>query len=91
MDIAEVVINTRKEIYEHRMKRPRIPFEILFAVGGWSAGSPTNFIETYDTRYTVDTYTSGISSYLINVNNNYDFFNTLFTYFKMEILYFSFI
>nr|CAD7256029.1 unnamed protein product [Timema shepardi] len=30
--------------------RPRIPYEILFAVGGWSAGSPTNFVETYDTR-----------------------------------------
>ncbi|KAG7188297.1 hypothetical protein KM043_007959 [Ampulex compressa] len=29
---------------------PRIPYEILFAIGGWSAGSPTNFIETYDTR-----------------------------------------
>ncbi|KAJ9583525.1 hypothetical protein L9F63_022143, partial [Diploptera punctata] len=30
--------------------RPRIPYEILFAIGGWSAGSPTNFVETYDTR-----------------------------------------
>lgn len=30
--------------------RPRIPHEILFAIGGWSAGSPTSFIETYDTR-----------------------------------------
>ncbi|KAL3285261.1 hypothetical protein HHI36_019371 [Cryptolaemus montrouzieri] len=30
--------------------RPRIPYEILFAVGGWSAGSPTNFIEIYDIR-----------------------------------------
>lgn len=33
------------------LARPRIPFEILFAVGGWSAGSPTSFVETYDTRY----------------------------------------
>lgn len=32
------------------LARPRTPFEILFAVGGWSAGSPTNFVETYDTR-----------------------------------------
>lgn len=32
------------------LARPRIPFEILFAVGGWSAGSPTSFVETYDTR-----------------------------------------
>ncbi|XP_020277572.1 kelch-like protein 10 [Pseudomyrmex gracilis] len=29
---------------------PRIPYEILFAIGGWSAGSPTSFVETYDTR-----------------------------------------
>ena len=28
----------------------RVPHEILFAIGGWSGGSPTNFIETYDTR-----------------------------------------
>lgn len=30
--------------------RPRIPYDILFAIGGWSAGSPTNFVETYDNR-----------------------------------------
>lgn len=30
--------------------RPRLPHEILFAVGGWSGGSPTNAIETYDCR-----------------------------------------
>jgi len=30
--------------------RPRIPHEVLFAIGGWSGGNPTNFIETYDTR-----------------------------------------
>ncbi|XP_074111306.1 kelch-like protein 10 [Cotesia typhae] len=33
-----------------KYSRPRIPYEILFAVGGWSGGSPTSFIETYDTR-----------------------------------------
>lgn len=32
------------------LARPRVPHEILFAIGGWSAGSPTNFVETYDTR-----------------------------------------
>lgn len=32
------------------LARPRIPYEILFAIGGWSAGSPTSFAETYDTR-----------------------------------------
>uniref|UniRef100_H2YMN5 BTB domain-containing protein n=1 Tax=Ciona savignyi TaxID=51511 RepID=H2YMN5_CIOSA len=30
--------------------RPRLPFEILFAIGGWSGGSPTNAIEAYDPR-----------------------------------------
>lgn len=24
--------------------------KVLFAIGGWSGGSPTAFIETYDTR-----------------------------------------
>jgi len=32
------------------LARPRIPHEIIFAVGGWSAGSPTSFMETYDVR-----------------------------------------
>lgn len=30
--------------------RPRVPHELLFVVGGWSGGSPTNIVETYDTR-----------------------------------------
>uniref|UniRef100_A0A1B6GHM5 Kelch-like protein diablo n=1 Tax=Cuerna arida TaxID=1464854 RepID=A0A1B6GHM5_9HEMI len=30
--------------------RPRIPHEVMFAIGGWSGGSPTNAVETYDTR-----------------------------------------
>nr|CAH7766199.1 unnamed protein product [Callosobruchus chinensis] len=43
--------------------RPRIPHGVLFAVGGWSAGSPTNFLETYDCRadrwlFSVDTDSS---------------------------------
>ncbi|XP_058792631.1 kelch-like protein 10 [Phymastichus coffea] len=33
-----------------RMTRPRVPHEILFAVGGWTSGSPVNFVETYDGR-----------------------------------------
>nr|CAH7720231.1 unnamed protein product [Callosobruchus chinensis] len=41
----------------------RIPHGVLFAVGGWSAGSPTNFLETYDCRadrwlFSVDTDSS---------------------------------
>lgn len=30
--------------------RPRYPFEMLFAIGGWSGGSPTAVIETYDIK-----------------------------------------
>ncbi|KAK5642130.1 hypothetical protein RI129_008297 [Pyrocoelia pectoralis] len=46
-------------IYEHtnenenlrnNLWKPRVPYDILFAIGGWSAGCPTNFIETYDIR-----------------------------------------
>ncbi|XP_022920023.1 kelch-like protein 10 isoform X2 [Onthophagus taurus] len=42
--------NQELDIVQHPLLRPRIPYDILFAIGGWSAGSPTNFIETYDTR-----------------------------------------
>ncbi|XP_052281875.1 kelch-like protein 10 [Dreissena polymorpha] len=35
---------------ETNFNRPRVPHEVLFAVGGWSGGSPTNLVETYDTR-----------------------------------------
>ena len=57
-----VVIETLKFLYDldmdddrevdlsHPLARPRVPHEVLFAVGGWSGGSPTNIIETYDTR-----------------------------------------
>lgn len=30
--------------------RPRIPSQILFAIGGWQEGIPTTLIETYDVR-----------------------------------------
>ncbi|XP_075040232.1 kelch-like protein 10 [Mixophyes fleayi] len=36
--------------YSNPMTRPRLPYAILFATGGWSGGSPTNAIETYDSR-----------------------------------------
>lgn len=29
---------------------PRIPHDVIFAIGGWSEGRPQSFIETYDTR-----------------------------------------
>ncbi|XP_075125955.1 kelch-like protein 10 [Leptodactylus fuscus] len=36
--------------FKNPMSRPRLPYEILFAVGGWSGGGPTNAIECYDAR-----------------------------------------
>lgn len=32
------------------LMRPRLPSEVLLAIGGWSGGSPTNAIEAYDPR-----------------------------------------
>jgi hypothetical protein len=32
------------------MAKPRVPYEILFVIGGWSGGTPTDIIETYDAR-----------------------------------------
>ncbi|XP_074748141.1 kelch-like protein 10 [Strix uralensis] len=34
----------------HPLSRPRLPYAILFAIGGWSGDSPINTVETYDTR-----------------------------------------
>ncbi|NXA17374.1 KLH10 protein, partial [Ibidorhyncha struthersii] len=57
-----LIINTLTEMYNlnmygpsssditHRLTRPRLPYAVLFAIGGWSGGSPTNTIETYDSR-----------------------------------------
>lgn len=57
-----VVIETIKFLYDldmdedkdvdltNPLAKPRVPHEVLFVVGGWSGGSPTNIVETYDTR-----------------------------------------
>ncbi|XP_068090546.1 kelch-like protein 10 [Hyperolius riggenbachi] len=58
-----IIIEALKVIYDLNMnddftqpdfsnpfKRPRLPFTVLFATGGWSGGSPTNAIECYDSR-----------------------------------------
>lgn len=57
-----LIINTLREMYNLNMhgssysdfvnplSRPRLPYAILFAIGGWSTGGPTNAIETYDVR-----------------------------------------
>lgn len=37
-------------VVKHPFLRPRIPKDIVFAFGGWSASNATNIIETYDCR-----------------------------------------
>ncbi|CAH2299992.1 kelch 10 [Pelobates cultripes] len=61
-DCKPIIINALKAICDLNMNgpshsefgnpftRPRLPFSILFAIGGWSGGSPTNAIEAYDSR-----------------------------------------
>lgn len=49
------------------LAKPRIPYEILFAIGGWSAGSPTNFVETYDTRYLSDQVSLRVASDALSI------------------------
>ncbi|KAM6295616.1 kelch-like protein 10 [Aegotheles albertisi] len=61
-ECKDLFINTLTEMYALNMRgprysgfanplsRPRLPSDILFAIGGWSGGSPTNAIETYDSR-----------------------------------------
>ncbi|CAG2054070.1 unnamed protein product [Timema podura] len=46
----EMITQKDGEVPTPEIARPRVPHEILFAIGGWSGGSPTNFMETYDTR-----------------------------------------
>ncbi|NXL95959.1 KLH10 protein, partial [Alectura lathami] len=57
-----IIINALKAMYNFSsngplvsdcanfLTRPRLPYSILFAIGGWSGGNPTSAIETYDTR-----------------------------------------
>ena len=34
----------------HILRRPRIPRDFIFAIGGWSALNPMTFVEHYDIR-----------------------------------------
>ncbi|RXM36115.1 Kelch-like protein 10 [Acipenser ruthenus] len=61
-DCKPIIINALKAMYDLNMHgpsnsdfrnpltRPRLPYAILFSIGGWSGGSPTNAIEAYDAR-----------------------------------------
>ncbi|KAM6110910.1 uncharacterized protein FYW35_009444 [Pterocles gutturalis] len=57
-----LIVNTPKEMshpsmhgpsragFASPLSQPRLPYTIVFAVGGWSGRSPTNATETYDAR-----------------------------------------
>ncbi|XP_026100871.1 kelch-like protein 10 isoform X2 [Carassius auratus] len=59
---SDIVINAMKVIFApyieepasseliNQLTRPRLPSEILLAIGGWSLSNPTNEIEAYDAR-----------------------------------------
>lgn len=39
-----------EEVQTPKFAQPRIPHDIVFAVGGWSIGTPTAVVESYDSR-----------------------------------------
>ncbi|KAM9324434.1 kelch-like protein 10 [Gastrophryne carolinensis] len=74
------------------LARPRLPYFMLFSIGGWSRGGPTNAIETYNCRadlwlnvtfseespraYHGAAYLNGFI-YLIGGFNGLDYFNSV--------------
>lgn len=84
---------TNAHLAESR-SRPRIPYGIIFTVGGWTGGSQTNFFETYDVRadswFVVNTDVAARAYHgLCTLNNliymiggfaNHQYFNTLCCY-----------
>ncbi|NWW83591.1 KLH10 protein, partial [Climacteris rufus] len=62
VNCKDLIISALSEIYNlnsygqnssvntNPLTRPRLPYAILFAIGGWSGGGATSAIETYDSR-----------------------------------------
>lgn len=46
----ETLSSATDEIITPALALPRLPHQIIIAIGGWSEGSPQSCIETYDTR-----------------------------------------
>lgn len=46
----ETISTKSDEMQTPALAVPRLPHEVIFAIGGWSEGAPQNVIETYDTR-----------------------------------------
>lgn len=103
-DCKPYIIETLKFMYDLQLTtntadsiapslaRPRYPYEMLFAFGGWSGGSPTAFVESYDTKsdrwtrvYEEDPYgprayhgtiVIGLDIYLIGGFDGLEYFNS---------------
>lgn len=46
----ETMSSQSNEILTPALAIPRLPHEVIFAIGGWSEGAPQTVIESYDTR-----------------------------------------
>jgi kelch-like protein 10 len=46
----ETISTTSNEMLTPSLAIPRVPHEVIFAIGGWSEGAPQTMIESYDTR-----------------------------------------
>ena len=46
----ETISSSSDTVMTPALAIPRLPHEVIFAIGGWSEGSPQTIIETYDTR-----------------------------------------
>lgn len=49
-DIQQDPVPVKFDVVKHPFLRPRIPRDVIFTFGGWSASSATNAVETYDCR-----------------------------------------
>lgn len=49
-DIQQDPVPYKFDVVKHPFLRPRIPRDIIFTFGGWSASSATNAVESYDCR-----------------------------------------
>lgn len=46
----ETMSTASNEFLTPALAIPRLPHEVIFAIGGWSEGAPQTVIESYDTR-----------------------------------------
>lgn len=50
MNDFETTSEPTNELRTPLLAVPRLPHEVIFAIGGWSEGAPQTVIESYDTR-----------------------------------------